>query len=242
MPVGTADLVVYKSATGSSDGGAISAVAVTSGVHGNLWPDISDALRTSGGTRTKKWFLKNEHATDALSKPVIWNSIVPQGLTEELGLGVDSSDDADNAMGSLTAWSANAVLAALSSAADTRQLTITGLDNAGVPTVEVIALAGTGEVLSTTSWSKVFGVYVSALNGSNTITIKQGSGGTTRGTIPPNKKAIWLWITAIAKASGLALPSLNASANFGIWDRQTWPAATAAARPTRQRIALEETP
>lgn len=240
MSVSTSDLVVYKASGGSSDNGAKSATSLASGVQNGLWPDLSDALRAAGGTRTKKWFLANEHATDALSKPTIWNAIVPAGVTQDIGLGFDSSDDSDNAQGNMTSWSANAVLAIISSSSDTRAVTIYGLDSTGVPTSEVVVLTGAVEKLSTTVWSKVWAVVVASLN-SNTLTIKQGAGGTTRGTIGANKKACWLWVTAVSQGTGLFLPSLVAGSAYGFWDRQTWPAATASQRPARQRVALVET-
>lgn len=240
MSVSTSDLVVYKASGGSSDNGAKSATALASGVQNGLWPDLSDALRLAGGTRTKKWFLANEHATDALSKPTFWSSVVPAGITCDLGLGFDSSDDSDNAQGNMTAWGANAVAALVSSAADARSCTIYGVNSVGVPTSEVVVLTGAAEVLSTTTWSKVWGVVVASLNG-NTITVKQGSGGTTRGTIGATRKACWLWVTAISQATGIYLPSLIASSSYGLWDRQTWPASTASQRPARHRVALVET-
>lgn len=240
MSVGTVDLVVYKAAGGTSDNGAKSGTSLASGVQNGLWPDISDALRTSGGTRIKKWFIANEHATDALSKPTVWNGITPTGLVEDLGLGFDSVDDSDNAQGNMTAWGANAVVSLTSSGADTRTATIYGVNNAGLPATEAVVLTGAVEKLSTTTWSKVWGIVLSALN-ANTVTIKQGAAGTTRGTIGNNKKACWLWVTAVSQAAGIYLPNLVAGSSYGFWDRQTWAPATASSRPTMQRVSLVET-
>lgn len=240
MAVTTADLVVYLASGGSSDNGAKSATALASGVANGLWPNVADAQRTAGGTRTKKWFLANESGTDALSKPVLWDALVAPGVTEELGLGFDSADDADPAQGNMTAFGANAVASLVSSAADTRTVTLYGLNAAGVPIAEVVTLTGAVAVSSTTTWSKLWAGVVSALNG-NTITIKQGPGGTTRGTIGANKKSCWLWVNAIGQSSGILLPSLAAGSSYGFWDRQTWAAGTASAVLTRQRVALVET-
>lgn len=240
MAVTTVDLVVYKAAGGTSDNGAKSATALASGVQNGLWPDLSDAVRLAGGTRIKKWFLANEALADSLSKPTIYNAIVPAGVTEELGLGFDSTDDNDNAQGNMSAFSGNAVAALVSTAPDTRSVTLYGLSAAGQPQFEVVVMTGTSEKLSTLTWSKLYAAVVSAL-ATNTISIKQGSAGTVRGTIGSNKKACWLWITAVSALSGLFLPTLANGANYGFWDRQTWPAGTGAARNTLQRIALVET-
>lgn len=241
MGVGQGDIVFYRSSIGTSDGGGISAVEIDDGDKNDLWPDISDASRIAGGTRTKKWFMANEHVTDSLLVPAIWVAAPPLGITTLLGLGLDSADDDDAAQGNMTAFGANAVVALVSDGADTRQADIIGLDAAGDPQGETVTLAGAVEVTSLGTYSKVFAIFLSAISGSRTVLAKQGSGGTTRGTIGINAVCCWLWIAANSKAAGLILPDLAAGDNYGIWDRQTWTAGIPASRPTEERIAVEET-
>lgn len=241
MPVGEGDLVVYLSATGSSDGGAISATALASGVKNGLWPNISDTDRAAGGTRYKKWYLANEHGSDALVAPGIYCAGNPTGIVESLGLGIDSADDADSAQGNMTAWSASAKVALISTGADTRQCRIYGLDGSSNPATELVSLNGTTEVLSVGTYSRVYHVSPASVDAGRTITIKQGTGGTTRGTIGPSKRACWLWVNALNLGTAIVLPDLPAGSHYGFWDRQVWPAGVAAARPTAERIAVEET-
>jgi hypothetical protein len=241
VPVSESDIVVYLSATGSSDGGAISATALATGVKNGLWPDISDVSRAAGGTRTKKWYLANENGTDSLIAPGIFLAGEPTGLTEEIGLGVDSADDSDPAQGNMTAWASAAVVALVSSGVDTRQATIYGLDGAGDPVAEIVTLNGTTEVLSVGTFTVVWAVHAASVDAGRTVTVKQGSGGTTRGTIGPSKRACWLWVHALNSGTAMILPDLPASSHYGIWDRQTWAAGIAAQRPAYERVAVEET-
>lgn len=242
MPVTVTDIKFFKSATGTSDGGAISATELVSGVANAIWPNISDALRATGGTRYKKFFIKNDHATDAMVKPSTWIAESPPGVVVSIGYGVNSADDATNTQGNMTAWSANAVVSLISSGADTRTATITGLDASGDPLSEAVVLTGTSEKLSTGTFSKVWGVYMSATNGSNTVTIKQGVAGATRGTIGASLLACWLWVNATSRATGIVVPSLAAGLAIPIWCRQVWAPGVSAVRPTRQIVAVEETP
>jgi hypothetical protein len=242
MPVAVTDVLFMKSSTGASDGGAESPTELVSGTANALWPNISDALRAAGGTRYKKFYIRNDHATDLMVKPTVWIAESPPGVTVSLGLGAASADDATSTLGTLTAWSANAVVALVSSGTDSRTATIFGLNASSVPVSEAVALTGTGEVLSSNTYSKVWCVYMSATNGSNTVTIKQGSGGTTRGTIAPTFLICWLWVAAISKATGITVPDLTAGLSIPLWCRQVWSPGISAVRPTRQVVSVEESP
>lgn len=239
MAVSAADVVWYKASAGASDGGSKSATPVTS-TKGDFWPNVSDAERTAGGTRIKKSFLTNEHATDSLLAPVVWISVVPTNMTEEIGLGFDDADDDANTQGNMTALGANALIALVSSGADTRTATIIGLDASGNPQQETVTLNGTTEVVSVGTYSAVYAIHLSAESATLTVTAKQGAGGTTIGTIGPNVEACWLWIAATSKASGLKLADLIAGASYGFWHRQTWAAGVPAVRPDESRISVEE--
>lgn len=240
MAITASDIDFVASTIGTSDGGAESATEIISGVQNDLWPNLSDALRSAGGNRSKKFFIKNNSGTETASKPSIWITEFPAGMTVELGIGAPSSDDSTASAGTLTAWTANAKVSLASSAADTRQATIVGLNTSGDPAVELLTLTGASEVLSAGTWSKVWSIYLSALNGSNTVTVKQGTGGTVRGTIPPSVLTTFLWVNPPSKASGIKLSNLIPAAAIPVWCRQTWSAGIAAQRPTRQIVAFEE--
>lgn len=240
MTLSNADLVWYRSLTGDSAGGAISAVVITTAVDNNLWPDLTSSDLIAGGTRYRKIFVANNSGSDSWLKPVIWNTVAPSSMTETIGIGINSTDDADATAGSLTQWSANAIMQVLSDGADTRTLLVYGLNATAVPTSEIITLNGSTPVSSATTWSLVYGIFASALSGSRTVTVKQGAGGTIRGTIPTGKIALWVWVTANSKTNGIHMPDISAGANIGIWRKQVWIAGASGVRPNDDRIKAEE--
>jgi hypothetical protein len=89
-----------------------------------------------------------------------------------------------------TQMTANAQLALVSSGSDTRQVTITGRKTDGTYTSETVTLNGTTEVLTTNTYERLLRAEASATHASNTITIRQGSGGSTLATIPPNERGV----------------------------------------------------
>jgi hypothetical protein len=228
MTASAADIHFTKTSTGASAGGTNSGTVITAVKH-NLWPAITDAERIAGGNRIKKYCVFNDHATDAYTLPGVWVSPAT-GITDEIGLGYDDGDDATSTQGNMTAFGANAVVALVSSAADTRTVTVTGLTTAGAVQTEAIVLTGTVEVLGLLSFSKVYGAKVSA-TGAQTVTLKQGSGGTTRGTIGPTFKCCWLWIAANTQGAAIMLADLAAQTAYAFWWRQTWAANVAGQRP-----------
>lgn len=240
MPVGEGDLVVYLSASGASEGGAISATALASGVKNGLWPSLSDAQRAAGGSRFKKWYLANEHGTDALVAPGSYLAGNPTGIVDSLGVGIDSADDTDGTQGNMTAWTGAAKVALVSTGADTRQCRIYGIAG-GIPVTELVALNGVTEVLSAATFTKVYHVSPASVDAGRTISVKQGTGGTVRGTIGPSKKACWLWVTTLNLGTAIILPDLPAGSHYGFWDRQVWAPGIASAKPTAERVAVEET-
>lgn len=242
MSIASTDLVEYLSTSAGSTGGAISGSTVTSGVANNVNPNNTDAQLTAGGTDYRKTFWKNVNATDAAQVPVIWASAMPTNNTLQLGLGFNNSDDTDPAQGNMTAWGANAKVALISDGADTRVATIYGMDNSGtpVPVTETVTLTGAVEVLSVNTYSKVWAISLSAISGSRTVLAKQGTGGTTRGTIGINKRNCWLWVTASSKPAGIALPNLPASTAYGVWRKRSWTAGASTVRPDSQTIRMEE--
>ena len=243
MPITSSDIALLTSNVAGSAGGAMSGSSITSGQMNNVWPDITDAERVAGGTRYRKVFWRNISGLEAALKPVLYSPVLPVGCTLGLGLGIDNSADASGAQGNMNALSAAAALGLISTGADTRSVTVYGLDNSGtpVPVVSTTALNGTTEVLTAGIFSAVFAIFLSAVDATKTVTARQGAGGTAIGTVGPNQIASWRWLTgANAKAAGIRLPDLPAGGNYGLWMRLAWSAGAAAVRPNTMSVTFEE--
>lgn len=89
---------------------------------------------------------------------------------------------------SFTQMGANAQIALVSDGADTRQVTLTGRNAAGAVITENVTLTNAVEVLSVNTYERLHAVDAASADGSRTVTVKQGSGGSTLGTIPPNER------------------------------------------------------
>lgn len=241
MAVGRADIHFFRSTNGASAGGTMSATEIDDAVLHDLFAAISDAERIAGGSRRHKWFVNNQHGTDALNEPKFWVSAVPAGFTApRLGLGFNDADDDTYLQGNMTAFGANAVVGLISSGADTRTAQIWGLNGSGVPISESVVLTGAVEVLSVATFSKVWAVKLSAESGSLTVTVRQGAGGTTRGTIGVNVEMCFLWVTANSEANAIQLPDLAAGGSYGFWEEQTWPAGVSGQIPTDSPLRVKE--
>lgn len=241
MPIAEIDLKVYKSNNVNSDGGAIvSSLVVTNriGKNGQFFVDAADESGDNNGTGAalfptvtgdqaasgidiyRKVYYRNEHATNTWQKVINWLTDQITILSADrvfIGIGVNNADDADGAQGNMTAWGASAVVALVSDGVDTRTATIIGEDASGDYQTENVNLNGATEVLSVNSYTKVKLVYVGALDAARTITIKQGTGGTTRGTIGPNKKVSFLFEQPTTKAGGLKVSDITVNGNFPLW-------------------------
>lgn len=242
MPVGSSDLQHFASASAGSSGGAITASGITSGVKNNVNPDISDAARIAGGEVYRKTFFKNNHGTDAMLLPVTYYPVAPAGCTYFLGIGIDSSADDDALQGNMTAFAAAAQVSVESDGADTRVVTVLGINNAtGLPLSQDVTLTGAVAVLTAATFSRVFRVTVPATSGTRIITVKQGAAGAVRGTIGLNKRLCWLWVAAgTTKASGIVTPDLPAGQSVAVWRRLVHPAGAASVKPTSPEVKFEE--
>ena len=254
MPIVSADLKEYKSSATNSDGAGISATEVVDNTDNNLFTDITGDEATAGGTEYRKIFRKNTHATLTWQNIVSWLLSQPTNSALSFGFGLDHADDADGAQGNMTAFGANAVVAVVSDGADTRQLTVVGEDASGNRQTETLTLNGATEVVGSLTFSKVYAVYANSLSASRTVTIKQGSGGTARGTIGTNKKICFLWFgkrysggslvnaeggDMASKATGLKSGDVAPAGNFGLWYRITWPAGAGAVTATTTQVKSE---
>lgn len=234
MPVEDSDLHWYLSSVGASEGGAKSATQITDNVDENLFADVSSTARIAGGEEIRKLFLANEDGVDSLPDHSIWFQATASPATGYLGLGVDSADDADPAAATLTDFSASAKVALSSDGADTRTVRLRGLNGSGDPITEDVVLTGASEVLSVATFSHLYHAAADAVSASRTITVKQGSGGTTRGQILIGRIVCFRWLAgATAKSTGMKLAALPTGSADPIWTKVTWVAdvAPATARP-----------
>lgn len=217
MPITSANLDYYKSAQTLSDGGAITSTVITTNVLNNLFADVATAEAAAGANQYRKCFIKNGHATLSWQNATLWRSQNTLSSDDEVSMGMGSALDTDGS-NLLTAWSGNSVVAIISNGADTRQVTIVGEDNSGVRATETLTANNAVEVVGSQSFSKVYLVYVTSLDSNRTITIKQGSGGTSRGTIAGTFYSAILYQNPTAKASGgILLGNIAAGSAAAIW-------------------------
>ena len=107
MAITAANLKFYQSTTWSDaagNGGDISASEITSASSQNIFPNITDAERTSGVTKYKKIFLKNLN-TDAYNNVHAWiyaNTPDTQTAVTIVAGGKVSTQGTDTAVGTLT--------------------------------------------------------------------------------------------------------------------------------------------
>jgi len=242
MPVTTSDIKLFKSANGDSAGGAATGTQVTGSAKNNFFADISDIERSSDGERFRKAFIGNDHATDSLLQPSYWFFPDVTGFEPTMiGYGIDSSDDDAALAGDLTDVSAAAQIEVVSTAADTRVITVVGIqDGTNEQMIDQITLTGTTPVLGTITFIHINAVYASAEHATNTVTIRQGAAGTIRGTIPNNRIITFRWIQADDETTALKTPDLIAGGRTGIWIWQSWLAGAPAQRPASPRLMYKE--
>lgn len=104
-----------------------------------------------------------------------------------------------------TQMGANALIAIVSDGADTRTVTVYGRLASGVRDSEALVLNGAVEVVGAKTFERLLKVIISATSGTRTVTVKQGSGGATLGTIPPNEIGFYALFIDSASESGATI-------------------------------------
>lgn len=107
---------------------------------------------------------------------------VPTDDTSTTGGAIDTTSRP-----AVTQLTANARLAFVSDGADVRTGTAVFRDATGLLVTEVITLNGTTEVLSTATAERFISFTLAATSSTRTVTVKQGSGGTTLCTVAVNE-------------------------------------------------------
>lgn len=251
MPISTTDLKEYGSANANSDGGALDTgkvIDTTGKINGttDLFPLVTGDQAAAGITIYRKVFRRNENATLTWYDVKTWISqqvIINAADRLYIGIGIDNAADNDSGQGNMVALSANSAIAAVSdSGTDARTLTIMGKDANGVYQTETLTLNGTTEVVGTLTFSQVLACYLSATDAA-TVTIRQGSGGSTIGTIGPNKIICWLWVQPASKTDSNVLVHGDVATNgvIGLWYKLVVPAGSTAANYTAQTTSEGDT-
>lgn len=232
MPIVSGDIRFFKSINADSDGGAIdTGREITSGVTHNLFTQITGSEQLAGGTEYRKFFMRNQHASLSWLAVKSWINSQPSNATLSMGVGLNSADDDDGLTGNMTAFSASSVVALISDGADTRTCTVVGETTGGVYQTENIVLTGAVEVLGLLTFGKVYNVSVATESATRTVTVRQGAGGTARGTISINRKLCFLWRTGTdidTEAEGYRFGDIAALGNFALWMRLVWAAGATA--------------
>lgn len=83
-----------------------------------------------------------------------------------------------------TEFAGNTVVAVVSTAADTRVITIMGRSATGAVVSEGITLTGTSEAVGVTTFERIQTATAASTHATNTVTVRMGAGGATVSTIP----------------------------------------------------------
>ncbi len=121
--------------------------------------------------------------------PIVSSELVKYGAANR------PQDDTSTAGGDIVAaarptlahFSANAVAALISDGTDTRTGTVFGRRDTGILDSEAFTLTSAVEVVLTKTWQYLTEVILDSADGARTVTVRQGSGGTTRATLVPNQ-------------------------------------------------------
>lgn len=101
-----------------------------------------------------------------------------------------------------TQFAGPARIALVSDGADARVATVVFRDATGALVTETPALNGVSEVLTTATAERLLSVDLDATSSTRTVSVKEGSGGTVRGTIPQNETGFTAAFIASASESG----------------------------------------
>lgn len=142
MPAGASDIKFYKSSVITNDttnGGVISANEITDNIINNLFPDLTDAERTAGGTRYRKLFTKNTNSNDIAIEGVAAYIGCPSFAGDAMLIKAGTDTDTQAAADDYTSWSSAGTLNAGVSAAAT-ELVVNFETAAGVYDDDVIRI------------------------------------------------------------------------------------------------------
>ncbi len=227
MSIVIADIKFYKSVNTDSTGGAITATEIADLTPQNLFDNVTVDEAEDGVTHYRKFFVKNVHSTISWQNVVAWILSLTESEDDEVEMGVGTALDDDGSR-ILIPLTASSHIALVASAADVRTVTLIGENTNGAYLSESKVITGTTEVLSTNIFSKLYSVSVTTISGTSVITIKQGTGGITLGTIAVSTYSAILYSSPLTKAAGFELSNIAPSASKALWlKRIVQPASSA---------------
>ena len=228
MPVATTDIDVWQSVGGGTGGERDLGAPITDNEIGNLFPQITSSEAAAGGSRIRKFFISNEHATDDMLSPAASVRFYPGTYTVEVGYGVDHADDDDAGVsGNLDGdqGGADETIEAVSDGADTRDVTLIGRTLAGAHVETTETLNGTTPIVFGTDVAFVYAAVANGSDGSRTVTIRRQTGPVTIGTIQPDQRHCFWWQDQ-ATEDPMTMNDVGPGGVRGFWIRKTWPANT----------------
>jgi hypothetical protein len=98
-------------------------------------------------------------------------------------------------------FSAAAIVEVVSDGADVRTITVTGRLATGVVDTEALVLNGAVAVQGAKSFERILKAVASAGSGARTVTLKQGAGGTVRGTLGLNETELTILFKKAASST-----------------------------------------
>lgn len=122
---------------------------------------------------------------------------VPENDTTTSGGAINAASRPE-----FTQFTSAAIVEAVSDGADTRTLAITGRLTTGAIDTDALVLTGATPVQGVKTFLSIIKTVLSATDGSRTVSIKQGAGGTVRGTIGPNETTRHIMFISSASESG----------------------------------------
>lgn len=215
MSIVQSEIQFFQSANANSAGGAISASQISDNVLNNLFSDTPAASAYSGAVDYRKCFVKNANASLSLQNALFFKTTSTPSPDDEIyvGIGTSSDDDGSQELAAVTLPSA---IVLVSSAADTRVVTLVGEDVNGSRLSETVTLNGTTPVTSANTYSKLYTVSVASSN-TNTVTVTQNTGTIVLGKLNSNKLSCIYYQNVTTKSAAFKLGTIASGASIGLW-------------------------
>lgn len=231
-------IAFYRSSNTDSDGGTISTTRIDDATLNNVFPDVTPDEALAGASTYRKIFVKNLNGAINWQNASFWRGQATDSEDDEISIGIGTSADLDGSS-ELTAFTADAYVVLSSDGADTRVVTLVGEDNAGTRLTETVTLTGSTPVSSANIYHKLYLASVASVSASRIVTVKQGSGGTTRGTIGLNKYSAITYFSPTTKETGIKVGTINHGASQAIWLKRTVSAEASQYSANRMILSAE---
>lgn len=213
--IASTDIHFYRAFSSGANRGLINEEEeISSATLENIFPNVTVTQARDGATEYKKFFIKNQHATNAWENLVAWISSVTPSEHDEISLAVGSDTDYSGES-ELLKMTATSVITLQSTGIDTRVVTLVGEDILGQLLVEDVTLTNATPTTSVNQFSRLYNAAISTTSGDLIVTIKQGT--RQLGTIGIVIRSAMTFYTPTSKPAGFKMGSLIADDNFSFW-------------------------